>query len=57
MLIAQWQDAVTRKDMVEAYSFSDFREVSVVNFTSALILWSINLFLLESMIVRLNKML
>nr|GME12475.1 uncharacterized protein LOC109158375 [Ipomoea batatas] len=26
MLVAQWQDAVTRKDMVESYSFEDFKE-------------------------------
>ncbi|KAL3498482.1 hypothetical protein ACH5RR_041214 [Cinchona calisaya] len=26
MLIAQWQNAVTRKDMVETYSISDFKE-------------------------------
>lgn len=26
ILIAQWQNAVTRKDMVEAYSFADFKE-------------------------------
>ncbi|XP_027084369.2 uncharacterized protein [Coffea arabica] len=26
MLIAQWQNAVTRKDVVETYSFSDFKE-------------------------------
>ncbi|KAL3500731.1 hypothetical protein ACH5RR_039824 [Cinchona calisaya] len=27
MLIAQWQNAVTRKDMVETYSFSNFKEL------------------------------
>nr|GMD95877.1 uncharacterized protein LOC109158375 [Ipomoea batatas] len=26
MLFAQWQDAVTRKDMVKSYSFEDFKE-------------------------------
>ncbi|KAI6679955.1 hypothetical protein NL676_033836 [Syzygium grande] len=26
MLIAQWQDAVTRRDMAEAFSFEDFKE-------------------------------
>ncbi|XP_031104322.1 uncharacterized protein LOC116007706 isoform X2 [Ipomoea triloba] len=26
MLVAQWQDAVTRKDRVESYSFEDFKE-------------------------------
>lgn len=26
MLIAQWQNAVTRKDMVESYSFEDFKK-------------------------------
>ncbi|KAK9273985.1 hypothetical protein L1049_018799 [Liquidambar formosana] len=26
MLIAQWQDAVTRKDMAETFSFKDFKE-------------------------------
>ncbi|CAN4119252.1 unnamed protein product [Withania somnifera] len=26
MLVAQWQNAVTRKDMVEAYSYKDFKE-------------------------------
>lgn len=31
MLVAQWQDAVTRKDMVEAYSFEDFKEVCLSN--------------------------
>lgn len=29
MLIAQWQYGVTRKDMVEAFSFKDFKEVQV----------------------------
>ncbi|GAB4854438.1 hypothetical protein Ancab_023021 [Ancistrocladus abbreviatus] len=28
MLVAQWQDAVTRKDMVEVFSFNDFRKHS-----------------------------
>lgn len=27
MLIAQWQYAVTRKDMAETFSFEDFKEV------------------------------
>lgn len=29
MLIAQWQYGVTRKDMAEAFSFKDFKEVQV----------------------------
>ena len=36
MLIAQWQNAVTRKDVVETYSFSDFKEVLFINFGTAL---------------------
>lgn len=27
MLIAQWQEAVTRRDMAELFSFEDFKEV------------------------------
>lgn len=27
ILVAQWQNAVTRKDMAEAYSYEDFKEV------------------------------
>lgn len=27
MLFTQWQDGVTRKDMVETFSFQDFMEV------------------------------
>lgn len=27
MLIAQWQYAVTRKDMAETFSFEEFKEV------------------------------
>lgn len=27
MLVAQWQDAVTRRDMAELFSFEDFKEV------------------------------
>ncbi|GFZ16674.1 hypothetical protein Acr_25g0010830 [Actinidia rufa] len=29
MLIAQWQNALTRKDMVETFSFKDFKEVRI----------------------------
>lgn len=29
MLVGQWQNAVTRKDMVEEFSFRDFIEVHV----------------------------
>ena len=29
MLIAQYQYAVTRKDMVETFSFEDFKEVQI----------------------------
>ncbi|XP_042480547.1 uncharacterized protein LOC122061370 [Macadamia integrifolia] len=29
MLIAQWQEAVTRKDMVETFSFEEFKEVNI----------------------------
>lgn len=32
MLIAQWQDAVTRRDMAEAFSFEDFKEVTIKNY-------------------------
>lgn len=27
MLVAQWQNAVTRRDTVETFSFEDFKEV------------------------------
>lgn len=30
MLVAQWQNAVTRKDMAEAYSYKDFKEVFMI---------------------------
>lgn len=30
MLVAQWQNAVTRKDMVKFFSFRDFNEVKHV---------------------------
>ena len=42
ILIAQWQYAVTRKDMVEAFSFKDFKEVQIV-----VIIFMIPPFLLE----------
>ena len=29
MLIAQWQNGVTRKDAAKAFSFKDFKEVSL----------------------------
>jgi len=33
MLIAQWQDAVTRKDLAEEFSFSEFKEVLSLGFS------------------------
>ena len=29
ILIAQWQDAVTRKDMAQEFSFSEFKKVDL----------------------------
>nr|GMD44158.1 uncharacterized protein LOC109158375 [Ipomoea batatas] len=41
MLVAQWQDAVTRKDRVESYSFEDFKETATSKTTEgrALLKW------------------
>jgi len=33
MLIAQWQDAVTRKDLAEEFSFNEFRKVWSLGFS------------------------
>lgn len=30
MLVAQWQNAVTRKDMAASYSYNDFKEVFIM---------------------------
>lgn len=39
MLIAQWQYGVTRKDMVEAFSFEDFKKVLVKVLTTNFFPW------------------
>lgn len=45
MLIAQWQEGVTRKDLAKAFSFREFKEVSFP--CSVIVRVSINLFKLN----------
>lgn len=49
ILIAQWQNGVTRKDMVETYSFAAFKEV---HYTRCVFFYTFSELLVENVYIK-----